>query len=95
MSALYGDSRYVDRVPIGLPDLVKTFPAQRLRDFYRDQYHPDRMAVVAVGDLDPDATEALIREHFSGIAAAPRVERDSAYSPRRSNGASHRPLAFA
>jgi len=81
MSALYGDSRYVNRVPIGLPDLVKTFPAQRLRDFYRDQYHPDRMAVIAVGDLDPDATEALIREHFSSLSEAPRVERPAAPIP--------------
>jgi zinc protease len=81
MTALYGESRYVDRVPIGLPDLIKTFPAQRLRDFYRDQYHPDRMAVIAVGDLDPEATEALIREHFSGIPAAPRVERPAAPIP--------------
>jgi len=81
MTALYGESRYVDRVPIGLPDLIKTFPAQRLRDFYRDQYHPDRMAVIAVGDLDPEATEALIREHFSGIPAAARVERPAAPIP--------------
>ena len=81
MSALFGESRYVDRMPIGLPDLITSFPAQRLRDFYRDQYHPDRMAVIAVGDLDPAATEALIREHFSGLAAAPRVDRPAAPIP--------------
>ena len=38
MRALFGDSKYPDRVPIGLPDVLKTFPAQRLRDFYRDFY---------------------------------------------------------
>jgi zinc protease len=81
MTALFGDSRYVDRVPIGLPDLIRTFPAERLRDFYREQYHPDRMAVVAVGDLDPEATEALIRQHFSGLAASPRVPRPPAAIP--------------
>ena len=51
MRALFGESKYPDRVPIGLPEVLKTFPAQRLRDFYRDFYRPDRMAVVAVGDL--------------------------------------------
>jgi zinc protease len=81
MSALYGQSRYVDRVPIGLPDLIKSFPAQRLRDFYRDNYHPDRMAVIAVGDFDPAAIEALIRQNFSGLAAAPRVARPPAAIP--------------
>ena len=56
--------------PIGLPDVLKTFPAQRLRDFYRDFYRPDRMAVVAVGDFDTERIEALIREHFGTLSAA-------------------------
>jgi zinc protease len=81
MKALFGESRYVNRVPIGLPDLIKAFPADRLRDFYREHYTPDRMAVVAVGDLDPAVTEALIREHFSGLAARPPVERLPAAIP--------------
>ena len=81
MSALFGQSRYVDRMTIGLPEIVKNAPAQRLRDFYRDNYHPDRMAVVAVGDLDPDATEALIRGQFGALAAAPSVERPPAPIP--------------
>ncbi|HEX2460572.1 MAG TPA: pitrilysin family protein, partial [Vicinamibacterales bacterium] len=70
MRALFGDSKYPDRVPIGLPDVLKTFPAQRLRDFYRDFYRPDRMAVVAVGDFDTERIEALIREHFGTLPAA-------------------------
>ena len=70
MGALFGDSKYPDRVPIGLPEVLKTFPAQRLRDFYRDFYRPDRMAVVAVGDFDPDRIETLIREHFGTLPTA-------------------------
>ena len=81
MSAIFGESRYVDRVPIGLPELITSFPAQRLRDFYRDNYHADRMAVIAVGDLDPPAIEALIRERFSGLPSAPRVDRPAAAIP--------------
>ena len=67
MRALFGDSKYADRLPIGLPEVLKTFPAQRLRDFYRDFYRADRMAVVAVGDFDPARIEALIREHFGSL----------------------------
>jgi len=37
--------------------------------------------VVAVGDFDPAAVEALIREHFSGLAARPPVERLPAAIP--------------
>jgi len=36
MEALYGESRYVDRMPIGLPEQLKEVPAERVRDFYRD-----------------------------------------------------------
>src|SRR5688572_24696655 len=67
MQALFGDSRYTQRLPIGLPETLKTFPAERLRDFYRDFYRPDRMAVVAVGDFDPDRMEAMIRENFGPL----------------------------
>jgi zinc protease len=69
LRALYGDSKYPDRVPIGLPEVLKAFPAERLRDFYRDFYRPDRMAVVAVGDFEPERIEALIREHFGSLPA--------------------------
>lgn len=67
MSALFGMSRYADRLPIGLPDVLKTVPAERVRDFYRDYYRADRMGVVAVGDFDPDAMEGLIRRHFGTL----------------------------
>ena len=75
MTALYGESRYVNRMPIGIPELLKTVPAQRLRDFYRDFYRADRMAVIAVGDFDPPAMEALIRAHFSALPAHPPAAR--------------------
>jgi nitrite reductase/ring-hydroxylating ferredoxin subunit len=51
MEALYGESRYVNRLPIGLPEQLKGVAAQRVRDFYRDFYRADRMALIAVGDL--------------------------------------------
>ena len=75
MEAIFGDSRYVDRLPIGLPDLLRTVPAQRVRDFYEEFYRPDRMAVIAVGDFDPAQMEALIRAHFSGLPSRARMER--------------------
>jgi zinc protease len=75
MSAMYGASRYVDRVPIGLPDTIRSFTPERLRAFYQTYYRPDRMAVVAVGDFDPQAMEKNIRDHFSGLRAVAPAER--------------------
>ena len=65
---IYAGSRYAERLPIGLPDVIETAPADRLRAFYRDWYRPELMAVVVVGDVDPDATEAMIRERFSDLS---------------------------
>ena len=64
-------SRYADRLPIGKPEILRKAPAQRLRDYYRDWYTPERMAVVAVGDIDPARMDSLIRVHFADIAARP------------------------
>jgi len=68
---VYHGSRYADRLPIGDKATLETFPAEAVRRFYRDWYRPDLMAVVAVGDFDPQAIEARIRERFAGLAAPP------------------------
>jgi zinc protease len=75
LKALFGDSRYTNRIPIGTPEVLKSFPPDRLRQFYRDHYRPGRMAVIVVGDIDPAEIERLIRQHFSGLEAggAPRT----------------------
>jgi zinc protease len=66
---LFGESRYADRLPIGSPEILKSFPPERLRAFYDEHYRPDRMAVIAVGDFDADAIEARIREEFGRLEA--------------------------
>jgi zinc protease len=74
--AIYGASKYTERLPIGTPEVLKSFTPQRLRDFYEKWYRPDRMAVVVVGDLDPAAAEALVTKHFGTMKKpASAVER--------------------
>lgn len=75
IAALFGTSKYASRLPIGTPDILRTFTPQRLRDFYRDHYRPDRMAVIAVGDIDPDMVERLIRDLFGPMRAAAPAAR--------------------
>ncbi len=64
---VFHGSRYADRLPIGLPEVIKGAIYERLRAFYRDWYTPDRMAVIAVGDIDPAKMETLIRKHFGSL----------------------------
>ena len=63
-------SRYAERLPIGKTEVIQNFKPERLKKFYADWYRPDLMAVVAVGDFDKAAVEALIKTHFASIPAA-------------------------
>jgi zinc protease len=76
---LYYHSRYAERLPIGKPEILRTAPVQRLRDFYDTWYRPERMAIVVVGDVDPQQMEAAIRTAFGPLrdraAAAPLPDR--------------------
>jgi zinc protease len=64
---LFWHSRYAERLPIGKPDILRSFPPARLKAFYDTFYRPDRMAIVAVGDMDPQKLEDLIKAAFSGL----------------------------
>jgi zinc protease len=61
-------SRYASRLPIGKPEILKSFTANRLTQFYKDWYRPDLMAVVAVGDFDRAAVEQMVVAHFAKLA---------------------------
>ena len=71
---LFHGSRYAERRPIGDMDIVATAPPETLRRFYDDWYRPDLMAVIAVGDFDPDETVRLIAGRF-GRHAGPENPR--------------------
>jgi zinc protease len=73
--AVYGQSKYAERLPIGLPDTIQKFAYQRLRDFYRANYTPDRIGVVIVGDLDAVAAEQLVRQFFGVIPPRKSAKR--------------------
>ncbi len=64
---LMSDSRPGNRLPIGLMDVVDNFQPEALRAYYEKWYRPDLQAIIVVGDLDVDRTEAKIKELFSPI----------------------------
>ena len=67
---IFQGSRYADRLPIGLPEVLKSAPRERLVAFYQKWYRPDNMAVVVVGDLPVAEAEQLIQKRFGVIPAA-------------------------
>jgi len=64
---LFKGSRYAERLPIGKKEILESAPHDVLRRFYRDWYRPDLMAVIAVGDFEPEVMEKLIRKHFADL----------------------------
>jgi zinc protease len=76
---LYYKSKYAERLPIGKPDVLKSFKPERLRDFYTTWYRPDRMAVIAVGDIDPAQLESLIKTEFRPLQKPSSAAPDRVY----------------
>ena len=64
---IFSGSLYAERLPIGTEDSIKTFKVDAIKRFYKDWYRPDLMAVVVVGDIDPQAAQALVESHFGKL----------------------------
>ncbi|MGI2033158.1 M16 family metallopeptidase [Rhizobium panacihumi] len=64
MNSLLDGQRVPMRSPIGKTDVISHAPVERLRDYYKDYYRPDRATLIVVGDIDPAAMETEIRERF-------------------------------
>lgn len=60
-------SKYADRLPIGTLENLENFKYESIRNFQKDWYRPNLMAVIAVGDLDVETLEQKIKENFSGL----------------------------
>jgi len=64
---LFKDSRYAERLPIGKKKLLETFEYETIRRYYKEWYRPDNMAVIAIGDLEPEKMKQRIIEKFGDI----------------------------
>ena len=79
LPVLFKGSKYAERVPIGKVDILKTFPYDTLRNFYKTWYRPDLMAVVVVGDIDPKLAEDKVKEYFSRVPMPANPEKRVEY----------------
>jgi len=61
---------YPNRIPIGLENILKAAPTDRLKDLYHRYYQPQNATLVFVGDADPALIEKKILARFSDWKAA-------------------------
>lgn len=73
---IYQEYQYQQSV-IGKIDIIRTFPYQEIKNYYKKWYRPDQQGIVIVGDFDADEMENKVKELFSTIPmpenAAPRT----------------------
>ncbi|MDF2934151.1 MAG: insulinase family protein [Chryseobacterium sp.] len=58
-------SQYANRLPIGKKEVLENFKPDVIRQFHKDWYRPDLMAIVVVGDINVDEVEKKIKDNFS------------------------------
>lgn len=61
---LYPHHPYGTQTVIGTPEQLKNPSITNIKNFFNTYYVPNNMAVVMVGDLDPDKTIAIIDKYF-------------------------------
>ena len=83
--AVYGESRYTDRFPIGDPEIIKNANPELLKRYYHKWYHPKNMAVVAVGDFDKNYVKTLVEKYFN-YESKYTFEKSPEYRIGKSNG---------
>lgn len=67
LPVLLANSRYAERLPIGTKEVLESFDYETLRRFYENWYRPGLMAVIAVGDINPDSMEMEIKQRFGQL----------------------------
>ncbi|MDR2742659.1 MAG: insulinase family protein [Treponema sp.] len=72
---LFRGSAYADRLPIGLPEIIRNAPASRLENFYKKWYRTDNMAIVLVGDFDGAVLEKELAAHFTAPPPGSPLDR--------------------
>ena len=92
---LFYHSRYAERLPIGKPDIIRNAPVARLRAFYDTWYRPDRMAVIAVGDIDVREDRAVDSDHLhadQGARGRGQAAGPEGAAPQGAAGQRSRPI---
>ncbi len=80
------------RWPIGAPETIRAVSAEDFRGYYRAHYRPENALLVVVGDIDPAAIEAKIRDKYGDWSqpGAAATRPDFGRIARRGPEAAHR-----
>lgn len=80
---IYEEYQY-EQMPIGKMEIVRNFPPQAIRDYYKKWYRPDQQGIVIVGDIDAAEMEEKVKKLFSTIPM-PENAAERVYTPVSDN----------
>lgn len=63
----HAGTRYAQRNPIGLMDIINTCTIEQMRAFYKRWYQPQNQCVIACGDFNPDQMVEKIEKLFGDL----------------------------
>jgi zinc protease len=64
---ILNNSRYAERIPIGLDTVLNNFKRPVIARFYNDWYRPDLQAIIVVGDINVNQIEAQVKQQFASL----------------------------
>ena len=66
---VFAGSRFAQRMPIGLEEVIEKAPREEFVDYFRTWYRPEAVTVMLVGDADPEPIIPLIEKWFGKYRA--------------------------
>jgi len=68
-NGLYPNHPYGTQTTLGTQEHLKNPSITNIKNFYKQYYVPNNMAICLSGDFDPDATIEIIKKYFGGMKA--------------------------
>ncbi len=81
LQELFKGSKYADRTVIGEESIILNAPHDTIISFYKKWYRPDLMAVIVVGNVNPDSAEQWIKKYFGSVKRESPLHRPYYYLP--------------
>ncbi len=72
---LFDGSKYKDRDPIGLVDVIANADSELLKGYYNKWYVPSNMSIIVVGDIDVHEAKKFITKYFSSLKSKKLAEK--------------------
>jgi predicted Zn-dependent peptidase len=74
LTALFPDHPYGTQTVLGSQEHLKNPSITNVRNYHKEWYVPNNMAICMSGDFDPDATLAVIKKYFGDMTPNPAVK---------------------